>query len=278
MLKAFENWFGPYPFYADGYKLVEAPHLGMEHQSAVAYGNKYQNGYLGKDRSATGWGDKWDFIIVHESGHEWFGNNITSKDIADMWIHESFTCYSESLFTESLFGKPAGQEYVHGQRRHIQNDRPIIGPYGVNREGSGDMYDKGANLLNMVRTIINDDAKWRNILRGLGQQFYHQTVTGEQIIGYINQQSGQNLTPVFDQYLRHSTLPVLEFRFENGKTFCRWVANVSEFAMPVRVRTRGGEYQFISPTTKFEPVALPGLTRENLEVDTFNYYIGVLVN
>ncbi|MBC6606063.1 M1 family metallopeptidase [Hymenobacter sp. BT188] len=278
MLKAMENWFGPYPFYEDGFKLIETPHLGMEHQSAVAYGNKYQNGYLGADRSATGWGLKWDFIIIHESGHEWFGNNITSKDIADMWIHESFTCYSEGLFTESLFGKPAGQEYVHGQRRHIQNDRPIIGPYGVNREGSGDMYDKGANLLNMVRTIINDDAKWRNILRGLGQQFYHQTVTSEQIIGYINQQSGLNLTPVFDQYLRHNTLPVLEFRFENGKTFCRWVANVSDFAMPVRVRTRGGEYQFISPTTKFAPVALPGVTRENLEVDTFNYYIGVLVD
>lgn len=277
MLKSLESWFGPYPFYEDGFKLIETPHLGMEHQSAVAYGNKYQNGYLGTDRSATGWGLKWDFIIIHESGHEWFGNSITSKDIADMWIHESFTCYSEGLFTESLFGKPAGQEYVHGQRRHIQNDRPIIGPYNVNREGSGDMYDKGANLLNMVRTIINDDAKWRNILRGLGKEFYHQTVTSEQIIGYINQQSGLNLTPVFDQYLRHTALPVLEFRFEEGKTLCRWVANVRDFAMPVRVRTRGGEYQFISPTTKFAPVALPGATRENLEVDTFNYYIGVLV-
>lgn len=195
-----------------------------------------------------------------------------------MWIHESFPCYSEGLFTESLFGKPAGQEYVHGQRRHIQNDRPFIGPYGVNREGSGDMYDKGANLLNMVRTIINDDAKWRDILRGLGQEFYHQTVTSEQIIGFINQQSGLNLTPVFDQYLRHTTLPVLEFRFENGKPLCRWVADVRDFTMPVRVRTRGGEYQFISPTTKFAPVTLPGLTRENLEVDTFNYYIGVLVD
>ncbi|GAA4392659.1 M1 family metallopeptidase [Hymenobacter koreensis] len=278
MLKSFEYWFGPYPFYQDGYKLVEAPHLGMEHQSAVAYGNKYQNGYLGKDRSATGWGDKWDFIIIHESGHEWFGNNITAKDIADMWIHESFTCYSEGLFTESLFGKPAGQAYVHGQRRHIQNDRPLIGPYGVNHEGSGDMYDKGANLLNMVRTIVNDDAKWRQILRGLGQEFYHQTVTTEQIVDYVNQQSGLNLTPVFNQYLRHNSLPILEFRFEQGKTFARWVANVPGFTMPVRVRARGGEYQFISPNTKFAPVELPGVTKENLEVDTFNYYIGVLVD
>ncbi|KUG08030.1 M1 family metallopeptidase [Solirubrum puertoriconensis] len=278
MLKSFEHWFGPYPFYEDGYKLVETPHLGMEHQSAVAYGNKYQNGYLGKDRSATGWGDKWDFIVIHESGHEWFGNNITAKDIADMWIHESFTSYSESLFTESLFGKQAGQEYVHGQRRNIQNDAPIIGTYGVNREGSGDMYDKGANLLNMVRTIINNDEQWRQILRGLGQQFYHQTVTAEQVIGYINQQSGRNLTKVFEQYLRHSGLPTLEVRFENNQTLARWVADVPGFDMPVRVRLKGGEYRFVQPTTRFEPIDLPGATKDNFEVDTFNHYIGVLVD
>ncbi|AYA37649.1 M1 family peptidase [Hymenobacter oligotrophus] len=278
MLKSFEHWFGPYPFYEDGYKLVETPHLGMEHQSAVAYGNKYQNGYLGKDRSATGWGDKWDFIVIHESGHEWFGNNITAKDIADMWIHESFTSYSESLFTESLFGKQAGQEYVHGQRRNIQNDAPIIGTYGVNREGSGDMYDKGANVLNMVRTIISNDEQWRQILRGLGQQFYHQTVTAEQVIGYVNQQSGRNLTKVFDQYLRHPGLPTLEVRFENNQTLARWVADVPGFDMPVRVRLKGGEYRFVQPTTRFEPIDLPGATRDNLEVDTFNYYIGVLVD
>ncbi|GAB2963131.1 M1 family metallopeptidase [Hymenobacter coalescens] len=277
MLKAFEHWFGPYPFYEDGYKLVETPHLGMEHQSAVAYGNKYQNGYLGKDRSATGWGDKWDFIVVHESGHEWFGNNITSKDIADMWIHESFTCYSEALFTESQFGKPAGQQYVHGQRRNIQNDRAIIGPYGVNREGSGDMYDKGANLLNMVRTVVNDDQKWRQMLRGLGQQFHHQTVTAEQIIGYLNQQSGRDFTRVFDQYLRHPSLPTLELRFDDGRPVARWISSVRGFDLPVRVRSKGGEWRFIQPTTTFQPIDVPGLTRDNLEVDTFNYYIGVLV-
>jgi aminopeptidase N len=161
MLKAFEHWFGPYPFYEDGYKLIETHHLGMEHQSGVAYGNHFGNGYLGRDLSGTGWGLKWDFIVVHESGHEWFGNNITSKDLADMWIHESFTNYSESLFIESIWGKQAGQEYVHGTRMAIQNDSPIIGAYGVNKEGSGDMYYKGGNMLNMIRTIINDDEKWR---------------------------------------------------------------------------------------------------------------------
>ncbi len=278
MLKSMESWFGPYPFYQDGYKLVDAPHLGMEHQSAVAYGNKYQNGYLGKDRSNTGWGLKWDFIIIHESGHEWFGNSITSKDIADMWVHESFTTYSEALFVESQFGKPAGQEYIHGQRRNIQNDGPVIGPYGVNKEGSGDMYDKGSNLLNLLRTVVNDDAKWRQLLRGLSSTFYHQTVTGQQVIDYFNRESGRDLTKIFDQYLRHRNLPTLEIRFEDGQTLARWVADVDKFDLPVRVRLKGGEYQFITPTTKFAVVKeLAGATRENLEVDTFNYYIGVLV-
>ncbi|RTQ45909.1 M1 family peptidase [Hymenobacter gummosus] len=276
MLKSFESWFGPYPFYQDGYKLVETPHLGMEHQSAVAYGNKYQNGYLGQDRSATGWGDKWDFIVIHESGHEWFGNNITSKDIADMWIHESFTTYSESLFTESLFGKQAGQEYVHGQRRNIRNDAPIIGPYGVNREGSGDMYDKGAVLLNMVRVSMGNDEKWRELLRGLNQQFYHQTVTTEDIVQYFRR-TGRDLTAVFNQYLRHPALPTLEVRFEQGRMLARWIADEPGFDLPVRVRTRGGEYRLILPNTRFQVMDLPGATKENLEVDTFNYYIGVLV-
>jgi aminopeptidase N len=278
MLKSMENWFGPYPFYKDGYKLVDAPHLGMEHQSAVAYGNKYQNGYLGRDRSATGWGDKWDFIIIHESGHEWFGNNITSKDIADMWVHESFTTYSEALFVESQFGKQAGQEYLHGQRRNIQNDGPIIGPYGVNKEGSGDMYDKGSNLLNMVRTALNDDAKWRNILRGLGRTFYHQTVTGQQIIDYLNKEAGRDFSPVFAQYLQHAELPVLEMRVEKNQLVGRWVASVPGFNLPVRVRLKGGEYRFVTPTAKWAVLDLPGATRENVEVDTFNYYIGVLMD
>jgi aminopeptidase N len=279
MIKAFEHWFGPYPFYEDGYKLVETPHLGMEHQSAVAYGNKYKNGYSGSDRSQTGWGLKWDFIIVHESGHEWFGNNITSKDLADSWIHEGFTNYSEALFTESIWGKQAGQEYTHGQRHLIQNKEPVIAPHlGVNEDGSGDMYDKGGNMLNMIRTVINDDEKWRSILRGLNKTFYHQTVTTEQIVGYINQQAGMDLTPIFNQYLRHVNIPTLEFRFNDGKTYVRWIADETNFDMPVRIKVKGGQYQFIKPTRAFKPIDIAGLTKDNLEVDTFNYYIGVLVD
>lgn len=279
MLEAFEYWFGPYPFYEDGYKLVESHHLGMEHQSGTAYGNHYQNGYLGRDLSGTGWGLKWDFIVVHESGHEWFGNNITSKDLGDMWIHESFTNYSESLFIDKFYGKQAGQEYVHGTRLLINNDRPIVGPYNVNKEGSSDMYYKGGNLLNMIRTIINNDEKWRSILRGLNKTFYHQTVTYDDIINYICDQSGVNLKPVFDQYLHYRNLPILEFMVDRkGKLAVRWQADAKGFNMPVRVKMKGGEYQFIKPTTRFTPVEMDGLTKDNLEVDTFNYYIGVLVD
>ncbi|MDQ4139083.1 MAG: M1 family metallopeptidase, partial [Bacteroidota bacterium] len=177
MLQAFEHWFGPYPFYEDSYKLVQVPYLGMEHQSSVTYGNKFANGYLGKDLSGSGWGLKFDFIIVHESGHEWFANNITYKDIADMWIHESFTAYSENLFLDYHFGKKASSEYVIGTRKNIKNDRPIVGYYDVNYSGSGDMYYKGANMLHTLRQVVNNDEKWRAILRGLNKEFYHQTVT-----------------------------------------------------------------------------------------------------
>ncbi|QJD97453.1 M1 family metallopeptidase [Mucilaginibacter robiniae] len=278
MLKAFEYWFGPYPWYEDGYKLVETPHLGMEHQSAVAYGNKYHNGYLGRDLSGTGIGLKWDYIIVHESGHEWFGNNITSKDIADMWIHEGFTDYSESLFIETYYGKQVGQEYTYGLRKGIRNTEPIIGPYNVNKEGSGDMYNKGNNLLNTVRSIINNDEKWRQILRGLSKTFYHQTVTTPQIVNYINQQAGMNLTTVFDQYLRYPKIPTLEVKFENGKAYAKWIADVNSFNMPAKVRVKGGEYKLIHPTTTFSTIDLAAANKDNLEIDTFDYYIDVKID
>jgi aminopeptidase N len=282
MLKAFEYWFGPYPFYEDGYKLVETPHLGMEHQSATAYGNHYVNGYYsggrGVDLSSTGWGLKWDYIIVHESGHEWFGNNITSKDIADMWIHEGFTDYSESLFVESMFGKQAGTEYVHGLRKSIENLSPIVGPYNVNKEGSEDMYYKGAVMLNMIRTIINDDEKWRGILRGLNKTFYHQTVTYDDITNYVSEHSGVKLLPVFDQYLHYTDLPVLEFTTINNVLYCRWVANADGFAMPVKIRAKSGAYKLINVSKDFAPVSVSGINKNNVEVDTFNFYVGVLID
>ncbi len=270
MLKALENWFGPYPFYEDSYKLVEAPYLGMEHQSSVTYGNGYKNGYLGHDLSGTGWGLKFDFIIIHESGHEWFANNITYKDIADMWIHESFTNYSESLFVEYYYGKEAGAEYVIGCRRNIQNDIPIVGKYDVNNEGSGDMYPKGANMLHTIRQILNDDAKWKSILRGLNSTFYHQTVTTKQIEDYMSTQVGLDLSKIFNQYLRDTRIPVLEYSFKEKTLKYRWTNIVSGFDMPVKVSINGTEVS-LKPKSDWTELDSP-LKIEKVEVDK-NFYV-----
>ena len=207
MLACFENWFGPYPWYRDGYQLVESPHLGMEHQSAVAYGNGFQNGYKGKDLSGTGWGLAWDFIVIHESAHEWFGNSITSADIADMWVHESFANYSESLYTECQFGKSAGAQYARGMRKLVKNDKPIVGPFGVNTEGSGDMYYKGGNMLHTIRQVINNDSTWRTVLRGLNTEFRHRVVTGDQVRSYMSAHAGIDLRKIFEQYLTTTKIP-----------------------------------------------------------------------
>lgn len=251
MMKAFEHWFGPYPFYKDGYKLVEVPYLGMEHQSSVTYGNKYLNGYLGSDRSGTGWGLKFDYIIIHESGHEWFANNITYKDIADMWVHEGFTCYSENLFLDYYYGNKAASEYVIGLRRNIQNDRPIIGHYDVNNEGPGDMYDKGANILHTLRQLIEDDEKWRQILRGLNRAFYHQTVTTKQIEDYLSNETGIDLTEFFNQYLRTTKIPTLEYTIKKNELKYRWVNIVDKFDMPIQV-TLDGKEQWLFPNAEWK--------------------------
>jgi aminopeptidase N len=251
MIKAFEYWFGPYPFYKDGFKLVEVPYLGMEHQSSVTYGNGFKNGYLGRDLSGTGWGLKWDFIIVHESGHEWFANNITYKDMADMWIHESFTNYSESLFTEYYYGKEAATDYVNGTRKNIRNVSPIIGIYNVNKEGSGDMYYKGGNMIHTLRHSMNDDKLFREILRGLNKEFYHQTVTAQQIENYISAKAKFDYSKVFDQYLRNTKIPKLEFYFDGKKVFFRWINCVDGFNLPLSL-SDGKAGLRIEPTTKWQ--------------------------
>ena len=275
VLRAFEYWFGPYPFYEDGYKLVEVPYIGMEHQSSVTYGNGYQNGYNGRDPSGSGWGLRWDYIIVHESGHEWFANSITNRDQADMWIHESFTTYSESLYTEYLFGKSAGAEYVRGQRLLVKNDSPIIPPYHVNAQGSGDMYFKGANMLHMIRQIINDDDKWRRILRGLNQKFYHQTIGSDSIESYISQQAGIRFDRVFDQYLRDNRIPELEYRYRDKKLQVRWANCVPGFDMPVKVALTDGAYSFIYPGPEWsDAFIVPDKRKLQLHADE-NFYITV---
>jgi len=274
MMEAFEHWFGPYPFYEDSYKLVEAPYLGMEHQSSVTYGNDYENGYRGRDLSGSGWGMKFDFIIIHESGHEWFANSITNKDVADMWIHEGFTAYSENLFLEYYYGKEAGHDYVIGTRLAIQNDRPIIGTYNVNHEGSGDMYYKGANMLHTIRYVLDDDEKWHEILRGLNKEFYHMNVTTAQIEHYISEQSGVDLSSVFDQYLRDTRIPILNYAIKDNNLLYKWGNTVPEFKMPVVVYDVAGKAMRLAPTATWQRVELENESRA-ITVDR-NFYVGTL--
>ena len=269
-LEAFEYWFGPYPFYEDSFKLVEVPYLGMEHQSSVTYGNDFQNGYRGKDLSGTGWGLKFDFIIVHESGHEWFANNITHKDIADMWIHESFTAYSENLFLDYHYGTDASNAYVTGTRKLIKNDRPIIGFYNVNHSGSGDMYYKGSNMLHTLRQIVNDDEKWRTILRGLNKKFYHQTVTSSQIENYLSEHIGIDLKSFFDQYLRTTKIPTLEYDIKGSKILYRWVNVVDDFYMPLKISING-QAEWIIPHNSWQKFQNEEIN-QSLIVDP-NFYI-----
>ena len=271
MLSAFEYWFGPYPFYEDSFKLVETPYLGMEHQSNVAYGNGYQNGYSGRDLSGTDIGLKWDFIIVHESGHEWFANNITAKDHADMWIHESFTNYSETLFIEKYLDKTSANTYVQGIRKNISNDIPIIGTYGVNKSGSGDMYYKGANMLHTIRQVIDDDEKFRQILRGLNRDFYHQTVTTRHIENYISQKSGIDFSPVFNQYLRTTKIPKLEYSQTGTMLKFRYSDVVDGFKMPLKINAK----QTINPKTTWQTVKLNSASPVQWDKNYFVVYEAV---
>lgn len=269
MMDAFEYWFGPYPFYEDSFKIVEVPYLGMEHQSSITYGNKYMKGYLGRDLSRTGWGLKFDYIIIHEAGHEWFANNITYKDIADMWIHESFTTYSENLFLDYHYGKEASSEYVIGTRAGISNSAPMIGPYGVNQRGS-DIYSKGANVLHTIRQIANSDEKWRMILRGLNKDFYHQTVETKQIENYISDKMGYDLSTFFDQYLRTTNIPVFEYKLNDGLLEYKWTNVVDGFKMPVEVFV-GDEKIRLNPTQETKSIDVKS---EKIRLDK-NYYVNI---
>ena len=272
MLKCFENWFGPYPFYEDSYKMVETPHLGMEHQSAVAYGNKFMNGYLGKDLSGTGWGSKWDYIIIHESGHEWFANNITTNDIADMWVHEGITVYSEVLFVECRYGKKAANEYCQGIRKNIKNDSPVIGAYGVNKEGSVDMYPKGANLIHTIRQVVNDDITFKKILRGLNKEFYHMTIDSKDAEKYISRQSGKDFSKIFDQYLRTIQIPRLEYKIKGFSFSYRWTNCIKGFKMPVKIFS-GGKERWIHPEEKWQTQTMAGWFNERSFSINKNFYI-----
>ncbi|MEO1021049.1 MAG: M1 family metallopeptidase [Bacteroidota bacterium] len=272
-IKALEYWFGPYPFYEDGFKLVQVPYLGMEHQSSVTYGNQFKMGYLGRDLSMSGWGLKFDFIIIHETGHEWFANSLTSKDVADLWVHEGFTSYSEGLFVEFFYGKEAGAEYVRGVRLNISNREPLIGIYDVHYEGSSDMYNKGSNLLHTIRTLIGNDDTWRQILRGLSTEFYHQTVTTRQVEEYISEKAGLDLSKVFDQYLRDPRVPILEYAIQQNQLLYRWANTIPGFDMNVRIRLNEKE-QWLEPQTSWQAIKLSS-SDVDLTVDP-DFYVGTM--
>ena len=274
MLNCFESKFGRYPFFEDGYKLVETPYLGMEHQSAVAYGNKYKKGYSGNDLSGTGIGLKFDYIIVHESGHEWFGNSITSKDIADMWIHEGFTTYSETVYVECRFGYDEAMKYINGEGSGAQNKKPVIGIFGVNKEGSTDMYYKGALMLNTMRHIVNDDDKWWKIILDYSEHFKKQVIETQDVITFFNKETGMNLTPVFSQYLRYAAIPVLQLKLNKGKLEYRWQTNEPNFSMPVEV-TINGKLSRLNATNNWQSLKTDAKNFDAVSVATNKFYVKV---
>jgi len=272
MLDCFQLKFGKYPFWEDGYKLVETPYLGMEHQSAVAYGNQYKKGYRGMDLSGTGIGMQFDYITIHETGHEWFGNSITSKDIADMWIHEGFTTYTETVFIECTQGYEAALKYVNGQSRNVRNDKPIIGKFGVNREGSGDMYFKGSLLLNTLRHVVNNDDKWWAILLKYAETYKKQIIDTPTVIAFFNQETGYNLTPIFNQYLNYTKLPHLEIQANNNSFKYRWTTDEPNFNMPIDIQI-GTKKIRLKPSNEWQNAADSITSLNDIAVFTNHFYI-----
>lgn len=273
MLQAFQHYFGEYPFKKDGYKLIEVPYSGMEHQSAVTYGNHFANGYLERDWTGVGISPRFDFIIIHESGHEWFGNSVSAADTADMWIHEGWTTYLECLYVEYMYGKADGLKYTNGYKSKVRNRQPIIPPRGINAEPPQDMYFKGALFLNTLRSVINDDKTWFVLIKDLYQHFKYQNIMTEDIVAFFNKKTGKNFTPIFDQYLRHTALPVLELKFAEGSVAYRWQVDVKDFVMPIRVGTKEN-WQIIVPTNDWQTLRTP-LTKENFQVATDLYFVDV---
>ena len=274
MLAAFTHYFGPYPFPKDGYKLVEVPYAGMEHQSAVAYGNGFANGYLNRNWTNTPWSLKFDFIIIHESAHEWFGNSITAADRSDMWIHEGWATYLEALYVEYRWGHPAAIEYLNGLKPKVKNQQPILCPRGINATPPDDQYFKGALMLNTLRSVVDNDQRWFAIIHGFYQRFKYQNILTQQVVAYFNQATGLDLTPVFNQYLRHAEIPTLELKFAPGTVAYRWKAGEPDFAMPVRVG-RKGDWTIVRPlATRWQSMKTP-LAKQNFEVETDLYYIKI---
>ena len=276
MIAAYESYFGEYPFKEDGYKLIEAPYSGMEHQSAVTYGNHFANGYLERDWTGVGVSPKFDFIIIHESGHEWFGNAISAADVSDMWIHEGWTTYMEALYVEHEFGYGDALKYINGYKSKVRNREPIITPRGRHQSPSQDMYFKGALFLHTMRNVVYDDQRWWKLLRDLFQKFKYKNIMTEDIVRFFNEELKADYTPIFDQYLRHAALPVLELKFDEAKSSVdyRWRVDEEKFAMPIRVGS-SEHWRLIRPTTSWQTMPAPE-GKEGFSVLTDLYYVDVV--
>lgn len=274
MMECFQSKFGRYPFWEDGYKLVETPYLGMEHQSAVAYGNKYKKGYMGFDLSGTGVGMFFDYITIHETGHEWFGNSITSTDIADMWIHEGFTTYSETVFIECMKGYDDAMKYINGQARNVKNDKPIIGQYGVNNEGSGDMYYKGSLLLNTLRHVIADDEKWWKMLYDYSETFKKKIITSDTVIDYFNKASGTDLTPIFRQYLYSNQMPIFIYKVKGDYLYYSWDNVMDDFNMPIDIGFEDKKIR-LNPTLKEQKIKLKKLNKKSFQIYDNQFFVKI---
>jgi len=276
MLRCFQKYFGEYPFKKDGYKLIEVPYAGMEHQSAVTYGNHFANGYLEKDWTGVGVSLKFDFIIIHESAHEWFGNSVTAADVADEWIHEGWGTYAEVVYVEDMFGRDDALKYINGYKTKVKNEQPIVGPAGVRYRAPQDMYFKGALFLNTLRSVVDDDARWWKIVRDFTGRFKYQNISTDDVVKFFNEKTGKNLSPIFDQYLRHTDIPTLELKFQDdeGRVSYRWKADAPGFAMPVRVGRRDA-WQIIRPTTEWQTMT-SGVKKDDFEAAIDLYYINVI--
>jgi aminopeptidase N len=275
MIEAYQHYFGEYPFKKDGYKLVEVPYSGMEHQSAVTYGNHFVNGYLERDWTGVGISPKFDFIIIHESGHEWFGNAVTAADPSDMWIHEGWTTYLESLYVEYMWGKDDAIKYLNGYKSKVEDKQPIIAQHDVNANPPSDQYFKGVLFINTLRSVVNDDAKWWKLLHEFFQHFKYKNIMTEDVVAFFNQKTGLNLTPIFNQYLRHTAIPTLDLKFDDsvGTLTYRWQVDEPGFAMPVRVGKKDN-WQIIVPTAEWKTMRTP-IKKDEFDVATDLYYVNV---
>jgi aminopeptidase N len=272
MLACYEKLFGKYPFWDDGYALVETPYLGMEHQGAFAYGNNYKMGYNGGDLTGTGIQKTFDFIIVHETGHEYWGNSVSGYDKADMWIHEAFCTYAEALYVECLQGKDKAYQYAKGWQRIIRNDKPILPRRFANQEGSGDMYFKGALMLHTLRNTLNDDTQWFKIIYDFAQDFKGKNAKTDEVIAYFEKKMQKKVQPIFEQYLQYTQIPTFEYKIENNTLQYRWLAQAKDFSMPIVIRLDNNLVR-LEANSQWQSYALNG--NENLQIHTDLFYVNV---